>query len=230
MLSFFDPLRKLCLNGLCLRMILTFICGGMIGMEREYKRHPVGFRTHILICMGSAMTTITSQFLYLELHYQTDMARLGAQVIAGIGFIGAGSIIVTQRQRVKGLTTAAGLWSTAIIGLAFGAGFYEGGIFTAVLILLAESCFSKLEHFVVNHTPEINLFVECSSDSCLQQIEQYLEDKKIKILNTEIVRNNISEQYLTCAIFLLRIPRSVSVDTLLNSTRGLKGVLDVGEL
>ena len=108
-------------------MVLAFLCGGLVGLEREYKRRPAGFRTHILICMGAAMTTLTSQYLYLEMNYQTDMARLGAQVVAGIGFIGAGTIIVTRRQRIKGLTTAAGLWATAIIGLALGAGFYEGG-------------------------------------------------------------------------------------------------------
>ena len=91
--------------------LLAVVCGGLIGLEREYKRRPAGFRTHILICLGAAMTTLTSQFLYLNLHYYTDMARLGAQVVAGIGFIGAGAIIVTRRRRVKGLTTAAGLWA-----------------------------------------------------------------------------------------------------------------------
>ena len=107
-------------------MVLAAFCGSAIGIEREFKRRPAGFRTHILICLGAAMTTLTSQYLSLIMHYYTDMARLGAQVVAGIGFIGAGTIIVTKRQRVKGLTTAAGLWTVAIIGLALGGGFYEG--------------------------------------------------------------------------------------------------------
>ena len=89
MLSVFDSLRDVTLLSVSARMVLAVLCGGVIGIEREYKRRPAGFRTHILICLGAAMTTLTSQFLYLELHYYTDMARLGAQVVAGVGFIGA---------------------------------------------------------------------------------------------------------------------------------------------
>lgn len=125
MLSVFDGLRDITMLSVTVRMLLAVLCGGLIGLERAYKRRPAGFRTHILICLGASMTTMTSQFLYLNMHYYTDMARLGAQVIAGIGFIGAGTIIVTRQQRVKGLTTAAGLWAAAIIGLAIGGGFMK---------------------------------------------------------------------------------------------------------
>ena len=78
MLSIFDSLRDVNMVSVTVRMVLAVLCGGIIGIEREYKRRPAGFRTHILICLGAAMTTLTSQFLYLELHYYTDMARLGA--------------------------------------------------------------------------------------------------------------------------------------------------------
>ena len=96
MLSCLDPLRELTLLSVTVRMVLASLCGGLIGVEREYKRRPAGFRTHILICLGAAMTTLTSQYLCMA-HYYTDAARLGAQVIAGVGFIGAGTIIVTRR-------------------------------------------------------------------------------------------------------------------------------------
>ena len=96
MLSIFDPLRDITVLSVAVRMLLSAVCGGIIGMEREYKRRPAGFRTHILICLGAAMTTLTSQYLCMA-HYYTDAARLGAQVIAGVGFIGAGTIIVTRR-------------------------------------------------------------------------------------------------------------------------------------
>ena len=141
--------------------MLAVLCGGIIGIERAYKRRPAGFRTHILICIGAAITTLTSQYLYLNLHYFTDMARLGAQVVAGIGFIGAGTIIVTRQQRVKGLTTAAGLWTSAIIGLAFGGGFYEGGILaTGVYHGWQSRCSRELEYRVLEHVPEINVYME----------------------------------------------------------------------
>ena len=134
MLPWFDGLRDVTLASVTVRMLLAVLCGGIIGLERAYKRRPAGFRTHILICLGAAITTLTSQYLYLNLHYFTDMARLGAQVVAGIGFIGAGTIVVTRQQRVKGLTTAAGLWASAIIGLAIGGGFYEGALLATVLV------------------------------------------------------------------------------------------------
>ena len=106
MLPIFDGVRDVTVLSTTLRMLLAVVCGGLIGLEREYKRRPAGFRTHILICLGAAMTTLTSQFLYLNLHYYTDMARLGAQVVAGIGFIGAGAIIVTRRRRVTMMAPA----------------------------------------------------------------------------------------------------------------------------
>ena len=129
MIESLNVLRDVNVLSVTVRLLLAVACGGAIGIEREFKRRPAGFRTHILICLGAAMTTLTSQFLSLNMNYNTDVARLGAQVVAGIGFIGAGTIIVTRRQRVKGLTTAAGLWTAAIVGLAIGGGFYEGGVF-----------------------------------------------------------------------------------------------------
>ena len=95
MLKMLDPLREINFYSVAFRMILACICGGIIGIEREYKHRPAGFRTHILICLGASMTTMTSQYLSLVMNYTTDISRLGAQVISGIGFIGARTIIVT---------------------------------------------------------------------------------------------------------------------------------------
>ena len=120
MLHIFDFFRDMDMLAVTARLVLAVVCGGVIGIEREIKRRPAGFRTHILICMGSAITILTNLYLYQLMHLYTDISRMGAQVIAGISFVGAGTIIVTRRQRVKGLTTAAGLWTAAIIGLACG--------------------------------------------------------------------------------------------------------------
>ena len=100
MLTVFASLRALSMVSVAVRMCLAVLCGGMIGLERTYRRRPAGFRTHMLICLGAAITTLTSQFLVLYMGYYTDMARIGAQVVAGIGFIGPGTIIVTRHQRV----------------------------------------------------------------------------------------------------------------------------------
>ena len=230
MLSVFDSLRDVNMVSVTVRMFLAVLCGGIIGIEREYKRRPAGFRTHILICLGAAMTTLTSQFLYLELHYYTDMARLGAQVVAGVGFIGAGTIIVTQRQRVKGLTTAAGLWASAIIGLAIGGGFYEGALFATFLIILAELLFSKLEYRMLENAPEINLYMEYTDRSCLEQVLKLYREKNVKVLNMEITRATGSERRNACAIFSLRLNKKCKVELLLDAIHRVEGVAAVEEL
>ena len=230
MLSCFDIVRDMSFLAVAVRLVLAVICGGIIGIEREYKRRPAGFRTHILICLGAAITTLTSQYLLLELGCYTDMARLGAQVVSGVGFIGAGTIIVTRQQRVKGLTTAAGLWTSAIVGLALGGGFYEGGILTTVLILLAELLFARLEYRMLENAPEINLYMEYTDKACLENILKLFRELNLKILNLEITRPTGSEHHNACAIFSLRLNKRCRVEKLLADIHATQGVLSVEEL
>lgn len=230
MLSIFDGLRSISLASILLRMVLAVVCGGIIGLEREYKRRPAGFRTHILICLGAAMTTLTSQYLYLYMHYYTDMARLGAQVVAGIGFIGAGCIIVTRRRRVKGLTTAAGLWAAAVIGLCLGGGFFEGGIFATLLILAAEMFFSKLEYRVLDNAPEINLYMEYTNKDCLENVLKLFRELNLKVLNMEITRSTETEKHNACAIFSLQLNKKCTVAQVLSGVNATEGVISVEEL
>ena len=230
MLPIFNGLRDVTLLSVTVRMVLAVICGGIIGMEREYKRRPAGFRTHILICLGASMTTLTSQFLYLNMHYYTDMARLGAQVVAGMGFIGAGTIIVTRRQRVKGLTTAAGLWTSAIVGLALGGGFYEGGIAATVLVLAAELLFSKLEYRMMENAPEVNLYMEYTGKPCLENVLRLYRERELKVLNMEITRSAETEKHNACAIFTLRLNRKCSAEQLLTEMNAISGVVSMEEL
>ena len=187
MFDFLNFLRgdTLDLLTITVRLILSVICGGVIGIERERKRRPAGFRTHILICLGAAMTTLTSQYIVLELKLFTDLARLGAQVIAGIGFIGAGTIIVTKHRQVKGLTTAAGLWTAAIVGLCCGAGFYEGAVFATLIVLLAEIVFSKFEYFILSSAKTFTLFVEYTDSAMLANIVDTLKKSQVYILDLD---------------------------------------------
>lgn len=224
MLTVLDPLRTFGTLSVMLRMVLAVVCGGVIGLEREVKRRTAGFRTHILICLGAAMTSLTSQYLVLVRHYPTDITRLGAQVVAGVGFIGAGAIIVTHRQRVKGLTTAAGLWASAIVGLAVGAGFYEGAVTATVLILLAEVVFSRLEHHILDSAPEIVLYMEYRDRDCLEQVLQVYRKMNLKILDLEITRTTACGDCSANAIFTLRLQRKSSVEILLRTLREVDGV------
>lgn len=230
MLDFLEPMREITFASIALRMILSFLCGGLIGLEREYKRRAAGFRTHILICLGAAITTMTSQYLALVMGFHTDLGRLGAQVIAGIGFIGAGSILVTRRQRVKGLTTAAGLWAAAIIGLCFGAGFYEGGLCATVLILVAETVFSKVETAILSRVPEINLYVECTEKSAVEKLMELMQQEEVKVLTMEIMRASGEGMGNISAIVSVRLPKKYHAETLMLKINGLSSVVAAEEL
>ncbi len=211
------------------RLVLAVICGGIIGIERERKRRPAGFRTHILICLGAAMTTLTSQFLVLELGLYTDMARLGAQVIAGIGFIGAGTIIITKRRQVKGLTTAAGLWTAAIVGLCCGAGYFEGAVITTVVVILAELVFAKLEYLIISHARSTTLYVEYAESGRLGTIVDTIKKSGAYILDLEITKNS-AEGKNPCATFSLQTPRKISQQALMTKIAKLDGIISVEEL
>ena len=212
-----------------LRLFAAVLCGGLIGIERERKRRPAGFRTHMLICLGAAMTTLTSQFIAIELGLYTDMARLGAQVIAGIGFIGAGTIIITKRRQVKGLTTAAGLWAGAIVGLCCGAGFVEAAVVATVIILLAELVFARLEYFIVSSARTFNLFVEYTDSAALGLIMDEIKKKNVYVVDMEITKN-AGSGLNPCAVFSVRLPRKISHQQLMAKVAKIEGVVSVEEL
>ncbi len=232
MFDFLDFLRpdKLDWLSVAVRLILAIFCGGLIGLERERKRRPAGFRTHILICLGAAMTTLTSQYITLNLGLFTDMARLGAQVIAGIGFIGAGTIIITKRRQVKGLTTAAGLWAAAIVGLCCGAGFLEGAALATVIILLAEIVFAKLEYFIISNARVFNIYVEYSDSSSLGTIVDTIKKTGAYIVDMEITKKSSSEGRNPCAVFSIQIPRKIKHQAMMTMLAKLDGVVSVEEL
>ena len=226
MRHFLDPLREVTTVAVLVRLFFAMICGGAIGIEREHKRRTAGFRTHILICLGAAMTTMVSQFLFREMHLYTDIGRLGAQVIAGIGFIGAGTIIVTKRRQVKGLTTAAGLWTCAIIGLCVGAGYYEAAVLATIIILLAEIFFSRFEYWVLDNARNINIYVEYSGTDKLDNVIRTLKTYRVIILDLEITKSGQN----SCAIFQLQLPKKLSHDKLMTVVSTSDGIISVEEL
>ena len=230
MLSYFDFLRDLTPLSIVIRLFLAMICGGLIGLEREAKRRPAGFRTHILICLGAATTTLTSQYLYLDMHYFTDIGRLGAQVIAGIGFIGAGAIIVNKRRQVKGLTTAAGLWACAIVGLSCGAGFYEGAVYTTALILVAEIFFFKLKYRMFKNSSEITLYLEYTIELSLNDVICRIRTYDVKVRDLEITMNPIENGRNGCTILTLYTNNRDKFENMMQDIGGMSGVLTIEAL
>lgn len=224
MLFVFSSLRDLTFAAVALRMCLAVICGGVIGLERTFRRRPAGFRTHMLICLGAAMTTLISQFLAVHMQYYTDMARIGAQVVAGVGFIGAGTIMVTRHQRVKGLTTAAGLWTAAIVGLSLGAGFYEGGLAVTACVLFTELFLSKVERLVLRKSPEVNLYLHYDGSDAMERVLTFFREKHIKVLSMEITRPIKNEKHMATAIFLLRLDKKITRESFLEQLSQVTGV------
>lgn len=226
MLGFLDVLRDVTTVSVLLRLFVAVVCGGIIGIEREHKRRPAGFRTHILICLGASMTTLTSQFLFYDLNLYTDIGRLGAQVVAGIGFIGAGAIIVTKRRQVKGLTTAAGLWTCAIIGLAIGAGYYEAAVIATFVIVVAEIFFVKFEYWVLVNSRNLNIYVEYEDNENLDNVIRLIKGYRIVIIDLEITKSGNN----SCAIFQLQLPKKISHDKIMTAISTAEGIVSVEEL
>lgn len=137
-------LREVTWLAVLLRIISSFVLGGMLGLERGLKQRPAGLRTYMLVCVGSCLIMMTNEYV-TQVFGTGDPVRMGAQVVSGIGFLGAGTIMVTKHNQIKGLTTAAGLWAAAAVGLATGIGFHEAAITGATVIFITLSVLSNLD-------------------------------------------------------------------------------------
>ena len=225
MLSFFDPVRGMDYLSVLLRLLTATLCGAAIGIERSMKNRPAGFRTHILVCLGGAVAAVTAHFIYLVLQLPTDVTRLGGQVITGLGFIGAGTIIVTKKMSIKGLTTAAGLWTTGIVGLAAGSGFYEGALLGTALVLLTESALARLGARI-RPRPEFALDLLYSDKDALTATMRYCKDKRMSIRNLQI--QTLEDGYAAYeATIILR--GSIKPYELIEQLSKMPGIVSVSE-
>ena len=231
MLPVFDFAREMTLLAVAARMLTAMACGGVIGIERELKRRPAGFRTHILICVGASITVLTNLFLYQVMHLYTDVSRMGAQVITGISFIGAGTIIVTKRRRVKGLTTAAGLWAVGIIGLVCGAGYLEMALFASAMVLFAELVLSRLEYRFVRHIKDTNLYVEYEIADDIQEIMTTLAGFGLEVGDLEISRIQGEDGKMhCCAILAMQAGKEDLGRNVIPAVAALEGVESIVEM
>jgi len=208
MIAILNTLRGTGVLATILKIFFAVFCGACIGIEREYKQRAAGFRTHILISLGAAMTMVTSQFLVTDLGLPADPGRLGAQVVAGIGFIGAGSIIVSRRNRVTGLTTAAGLWATAIIGLCAGIGYYEGSLIVTFLILFAEVGLSKIEHWLHQKDGDVGIYVEYSGMGYIVSAIDLFKQRSVRMLDIEIIKDSNKKENKKIVLFTVRMNKN----------------------
>ncbi len=229
MLDILDPIRGISFVSIICKLFLAVLCGGIVGLEREHKRRPAGFRTHILVSLGAAITLITGQYL-VTVGFTTDPGRLGAQVVAGIGFLGAGTIIVTKNRQVKGLTTAAGLWASAIVGLGIGAGYYEAALSGTAIILIAEMILARFEYFIMTKSKEINLFLEYRDSEALSNISKKMNEFQVKVLSLEVTKQSKDSNRYPCAIYSVQLLKKSMAQSFIDELSAVDGVVSVEEL
>ncbi len=213
------------ISEILLRIFTGFLLSGIIGLEREGLNRPAGLRTHILVGTGSTLIMLTGIYVaYTYATTNTDASRLGAQVVSGIGFLGAGTII-KEGVSVRGLTTAASLWTTAGIGLACGSGFVIPAIFTTTIIIFALIVFQKINHYIVNRKHEMRISVVCNNvPGQLGSIGTYLGNQNVQIRQISIQDENEAVLRIN---FVLRLPlKATPVDIL----EGLKTVEGINEI
>jgi putative Mg2+ transporter-C (MgtC) family protein len=187
MFDFSSDLSSINDTTIVLRLVMAVILGGVIGFERGRAGRPAGLRTHILVCLGSTLAIMTNQYVY-EIYGVSDPTRIAAQVISGIGFLGAGTIIVTGRHQVKGLTTAAGLWATACMGLAIGIGFYKAALFACLLIAFATVVLHRFDNIMLSKSKVLDIYIEFNKSTTITSVIDKIKALNITIDSIEMVK------------------------------------------
>lgn len=240
MLSILDPLRELSFISIMVRLFLAMIFGGSLGINGNKKRRAAGFRTYAIVCLGAALAVILGQYEFVLIHekwaaisdfigIKTDVSRFGAQVINGIGFLATGTVIVTGKNEVKGLTTAAGLWASACAGLAIGAGFYEWVIVTFVSIMLTLYILRPIEERFLINTRNMNIYVEFRSVNDIGTIISCIKSLGVQIfyVDMDYADNRIAMH--PSASIALRLPKGVDHTSLLSEVSSLKDIYNIYE-
>ncbi len=204
MFDFSTDLNSINDTTIILRLVLAVLLGGAIGFERGRSGRPAGLRTHILVCLGSTLAIMTNQYIF-EFFGISDPTRLAAQVISGIGFLGAGTIIVTGRHQVKGLTTAAALWATACMGLAIGIGFYKAAIVTCILIVFTTVVLHRLDNYMLSKSKVLDIYVEFNGSASITAVLEALKALEVHIDSIEMVKPSYGANANIAAIMTLRL-------------------------
>ena len=218
LIPFFDPVRGASLTALFLKMGLAVVFGGLIGLERGHKHRAAGSRTYMIVCLGATLAMILSFYesnivtgdwheISEMLGRKVDVTRYAEKVIGGIGFLGAGTIIVTGRQEIKGLTTAAGLWTSTCMGLAIGSGYYECAILAFLLILFTTVVLEKVSAWVVSRARNMDLYVEFEKIENLGAIISTIKNMDIQIFDVDIQREKQSNGVTIGAVISSRLPK-----------------------
>ena len=222
-------LREVTYLAVILRLVVAMICGGAIGLERGLKNRPAGMRTYMLVCVGSCLVMLTNQYLF-QVSQSGDPMRLGAQVVSGIGFLGAGTIIVTRHNQIKGLTTAAGLWASAGVGLALGVGFYEAALTAGLVVFFVLTGLQRWDDKMHRNTKVMEIYLELEENVGLSVLIKSLREMNIEISNIQMEQDTDPEDGVRTMVATLKSQKPCNHTTLIEKIRKIKGVSYLEEL
>jgi putative Mg2+ transporter-C (MgtC) family protein len=222
-------LREVTLLSIALRLVCAVIIGGLIGLERGMKNRPAGLRTYMLVCVGSCLIMLTNQYLF-QVSGSGDPMRLGAQVVSGIGFLGAGTIIVTKHNQIKGLTTAAGLWAAAGVGLALGVGFYEAALIAGLLIFFVLTGLQKLDNRMRSKTKTLEVYIEMSDSMNIGSLIRSIREMNVEIEDVQLEHDTMPEDGTRSLFATLKCKKRTDHIPLIEAIRKIEGIVYLEEL
>lgn len=221
-------LREVTYLAVALRIAAAVLIGGILGLERGMKNRPAGMRTYMLVCVGSCVIMLTNQYIY-QVFGVGDPVRMGAQVVSGIGFLGAGTIIVTRRNQIKGLTTAAGLWSAAGVGLALGVGFYEAAIAGAVAVFAVITLLQRMDNKLHRRSRQLEAYIELSTIS-LGDFLRTMREAGMEVSNVQREFDDEESHSVRAYIATLKGKKWLNHGELMQKVLSISGVEFVEEL
>lgn len=228
-MNFFDAFRDVTIASIVLRVFLSMVLGGILGYERGRKNRPAGFRTYMIVCIGANLVMMTNQYIF-QTYDGGDIVRMGAQVISGIGFLGAGTIMVTGRQQIKGITTAAGLWASACCGLAVGIGFYEGAIIGSITIFVVMALMDRMEYKFRKMSPVIDIYLEYGGKKNFSEFLSAVRAHNLEVLNIQMNKNKAAKGSEMCVILNIESKIKREHSEVLGIIGAIEGVDYVEEL
>ena len=224
-------LREVTYLAVLVRILAATVIGGLLGLERGMKNRPAGMRTYMLVCVGACMIMLTNQYIF-QTFGTGDPTRMAAQVISGIGFLGAGTIIVTRRNQIKGLTTAAGLWSSAGVGLALGIGFYEAALVGGFAIFCVMTLLQTIDNRMHRKTKTVEVYLEVSEDLTLGELLRTLREREYEVrhVQRESTLEADGDDDNRAYVALLKSPKRCNHVEILENIRSIPGIVYVEEL
>jgi len=213
--GFFPNLPHLNIITVVFRLVLACMLGGLIGLERGQKRRPAGFRTYMLVCLGATLAMITNEYATSLYGSGNDITRIANGVITGVGFLGAGTILVTRHQQVKGLTTAAGLWACASMGLAIGIGFYSAAIIGFALIVLAMTVFHRIDNRVYSSSRVLEVYIECAGTRYIKDVIKFLRSEQMQVSSMDILKSkSTDDDYASIIMTIKQMAKGQHIDVI----------------